>query len=66
MVLVCDVKKGKQKLLPSITHIDGTARLQTVDRKINPLFHALIREFKKLTGVPELQRQRRAHRLLAA
>ncbi|HIH16140.1 MAG TPA: carbamoyltransferase, partial [Candidatus Diapherotrites archaeon] len=52
MVLVCDVKKGKQKLLPSITHIDGTARLQTVDRKINPLFHALIREFKKLTGVP--------------
>ncbi len=52
MVLVCDVKTSKRKLLPSITHVDGTARLQTVDQKVNPLFHALITEFKKRTGVP--------------
>ena len=52
MVLICRVKAAKQKVLPSITHVDGTARLQTVDKTLNPRFHALISEFKRLTGVP--------------
>ena len=36
--------------LPSITHIDYSARVQTVDRETNPNFHALIKEFERLTG----------------
>jgi len=40
--------------LPSITHVDGSARIQSVNRKNHPKFHFLISEFKKLTGVPVL------------
>ena len=36
--------------MPSITHIDYSARVQTVDRETNPNFHALIKEFERLTG----------------
>jgi carbamoyltransferase len=35
---------------PAVTHIDGTGRLQTVDRDNNALYYKLIKEFKKLTG----------------
>ena len=38
--------------IPAVTHVDGSARIQTVDRKTNPRFHALLREFKRLTGCP--------------
>ncbi|MEK7355234.1 MAG: carbamoyltransferase C-terminal domain-containing protein, partial [Bdellovibrionota bacterium] len=41
----------KRSDLPAITHIDYSARIQTVHRETNPRFHALISEFKKLTGV---------------
>jgi carbamoyltransferase len=37
--------------IPSITHVDCSARIQTVSRKTNPRYHALISAFKKLTGV---------------
>ncbi len=40
--------------IPAVTHIDGTARLQTVDMKSNPLYHSLISEFGNLTGCPIL------------
>ena len=37
-----------------MTHVDGTARLQTVSKDINLLFYNLITEFHKITGVPVL------------
>ena len=54
MLLTARVRPDKQHLLPAITHVDGTARVQTVSREHNPLFYALIEEFGKLTGVPVL------------
>ena len=54
MLLTARVRPDKQHLLPAITHLDGTARVQTVSRSQNPLYYALIEEFGKLTGVPVL------------
>jgi len=52
MLFVYPVKKEKQGLVPAITHVDGTARVQTVSRKINPLYYDMIAEFARLKGVP--------------
>ena len=52
MLLVANVKKPD--VIPAITHVDGTGRLQTVSKKSNPLYYDLISEFHKLTGVPVL------------
>jgi carbamoyltransferase len=41
-------------LLPAVTHADGTARVQTVEQRANPLFHRLLRAFEKRSGVPVL------------
>ncbi len=49
MLLIARVKKDN---IPAITHIDGTARVQTVNADQNPKFYSLIKEFQKLTGVP--------------
>jgi carbamoyltransferase len=38
--------------IPAVTHIDYSARVQTVDRKVNPLYHRLLSRFKELTGCP--------------
>jgi len=54
MLLTARVRPDKQHLLPAITHLDGTARVQTVAQAQNPLYYALIEEFGKLTGVPVL------------
>jgi len=54
MVFVCNVKEEKRSIIPGITHIDGTARLQTVTEKQNKRYWNLIREFKKLTSIPLL------------
>ena len=52
MLLVAQVRQDKRHLLPAITHVDGTARVQTVSRVQNPLFYDVIQEFGRLTGVP--------------
>jgi carbamoyltransferase len=52
MLYVVDVKPGQEKVLPAITHVDGTARLQTVHAKESPLYHKLIDRFGQATGVP--------------
>ena len=52
MTLADDVKKGKRSKIAAAIHIDGTARFQTVDKKVNPIYWDLIDEFKKITGVP--------------
>lgn len=44
----------KRSKLPAITHVDYSARIQTVHSDTNPVYHALITEFKKLTGCPVL------------
>ena len=36
--------------IPAVTHVDYSARVQTVDRRVNPLYHDIIREFEALTG----------------
>ena len=38
--------------IPAVTHVDGSARIQTVHRETNPRYHALISRFKALTGCP--------------
>ena len=54
MSVVVKVREDKRRLLGAVTHVDGTARLQTVSRETNPRFWDLIRAFKELTGVPVL------------
>ncbi len=41
-------------LVPGVVHVDGTGRLQSVSKALNPRFHELIAEFHRLTGVPML------------
>ncbi len=43
-----------RSVVPAITHVDGSARIQTVSRETSPEFHALIRAFERLTGCPLL------------
>ena len=50
MLLVSKVKKPDK--IPAVTHVDGTGRLQSVSREVNPLYYDLINEFYKLTGIP--------------
>jgi carbamoyltransferase len=52
MTVVVDVREKYRQLLGAITHIDGTARIQTVSRSANPRYWGLIRAFQDLTGVP--------------
>jgi carbamoyltransferase len=52
MILVFDVRPEKRALVPAITHVDGTGRVQTVSHKTNPKYYRLIEEFDRLTGVP--------------
>jgi len=51
MLLVAQVREGR-RTIPSVTHVDNSARLQTVTREEAPLYYDLIREFEKITGVP--------------
>jgi carbamoyltransferase len=52
MVLTAQVKPEKRSVIPSVTHVDGSARPQTVERDVNPLYWRLIHEFGQRTGVP--------------
>jgi carbamoyltransferase len=52
MLIVAPVRPSWQKRVPAITHVDGTARLQTVDRRVDPLYHALISAFCRRTDLP--------------
>ena len=47
-----EVKKDWRNKIPAVTHIDNTARVQTVSKSYNPSFYNLIKEFKNQTGVP--------------
>ena len=52
MVQVYPVRPDKRAVIPAVTHVDGSGRLQTVSPDSNPLFYRLIKEFEALTGVP--------------
>ena len=52
MMQVYQITKNKRSLIPAVTHIDGSGRLQTVDVRTNPKYYQLISDFKNLTGIP--------------
>jgi carbamoyltransferase len=54
MILTAQVRPEKRAVIPSVTHVDGSARPQTVEKELNPLYWRLIDEFGKRTGVPVL------------
>jgi carbamoyltransferase len=54
MVQAYRIKPAQRGRIPAVTHQDGTGRLQTVEKDVNPLYWNLLRRFGDLTGVPVL------------
>jgi len=54
MLMVYQIKKRWHKKIPSVTHVDGSGRLQTIRKEQNPLYYELIKKFGKLSGIPIL------------
>jgi carbamoyltransferase len=54
MLLSFPVRSDRRERLPGVTHVDGSARVQTVERELDPLFHELLVAFGRRTGVPVL------------
>ncbi|MEZ4301826.1 MAG: carbamoyltransferase C-terminal domain-containing protein [Polyangiaceae bacterium] len=54
MTKVYKIRPEKRALIPSVTHVDGTGRLQTVTRQENPTYYGVIKAFGAITGVPVL------------
>lgn len=52
MEKVLPIRPEKRPQIPAVTHVDGSGRLQTVSKRTNPLYHALISRFHEKTGVP--------------
>ena len=52
MLMVYQIKPERRAEIPAVTHVDGSGRLQTVSREMNPRYYQLIEEFYKLSGVP--------------
>jgi carbamoyltransferase len=52
MLFAVPVNNKYKNIIPAVTHVDGSARVQTVSKNSNPLFWDLISEYKNLTGVP--------------
>tara|TARA_R110002110_G_scaffold269913_1_gene485611 strand:- start:4944 stop:6680 length:1737 start_codon:yes stop_codon:yes gene_type:complete len=50
MQMVHIIKEEKREEIPAVTHIDGSGRLQTVQKEVNPKYWNLIKEFRNLTG----------------
>lgn len=54
MALAVNVRQSKRRVIPAVTHVDGTARVQTVRRDQNERCYQLLRHFEERTGVPVL------------
>ena len=52
MLAVSPIRPEKRQVIPAVTHVDGTGRLQMVERDANPLYYGLIEAFERETGVP--------------
>jgi carbamoyltransferase len=54
MLFTYNVKKNKEEKIPAVKHVDGTARIQTVNKQQHPRYYELLQAFKQKTGVPVL------------
>jgi carbamoyltransferase len=54
MLFVYDVEEGKADQIPAVRHVDGTARIQTINREQHPQYYDLLKAFQQRTGVPVL------------
>jgi carbamoyltransferase len=54
MLLAPEVREDKKGLIPAVTHVDGTARVQTINKNINAKLWSLVKEFENITGIPVL------------
>lgn len=54
MLSAFKVLEHQREIIPAVTHIDGTARVQVVEKEIHPKYYELIEQFEALTGVPVL------------
>jgi carbamoyltransferase len=54
MLFVYDVLPHQAERIPAVRHVDGTARIQTVNRAQHPLYYDLLKAFQRRTGVPVL------------
>ncbi|HET7086145.1 MAG TPA: carbamoyltransferase C-terminal domain-containing protein [Rhizomicrobium sp.] len=54
MMKVFPIREEKRGAIPAVAHVDGSGRLQTVDRATNPRYYGLIEEFGRITGIPIL------------
>jgi carbamoyltransferase len=52
MMQAFQIREEKRRLIPAVTHVDGSGRLQTVSRRTNSLYHRLITAFRERTGIP--------------
>jgi carbamoyltransferase len=52
MMEVFQIRPKYREMIPAVTHVDGTGRLQTVHKETNPRYHRLIEHFRELTGIP--------------
>ena len=52
MMQVFQIREEKRPLIPAVTHVDGSGRLQTVCAHTNPIYYQLIEKFRKITAVP--------------
>ena len=52
MLMVYQVRPERRAEIPAVTHVDGSGRLQTVSKSVNPRYYQLISDFNELTGVP--------------
>jgi len=52
MMKVFQIRKEKRSLIPAVTHVDGSGRLQTVHQDTNPRYYKLIKAFEAITGIP--------------
>jgi carbamoyltransferase len=54
MLMVYQIRPERRSEIAAVTHVDGSGRVQTVSRDVNPRYYQLIADFDKLTGVPVL------------
>jgi carbamoyltransferase len=54
MLFVNNVRPEKANLIPGVRHVDGTARIQTINRTQNAVYYDLLKAFQKRTGIPVL------------
>ncbi|MDO8634211.1 MAG: carbamoyltransferase [archaeon] len=52
MLMVYPVRKEKRKIIPAVTHVDGSGRLQVIRKEQHALYYQAVKEFQKLSGVP--------------